>query len=161
MKKTSKNRRVLPCHPPAGRRGFSLIELMVVVAIVGIMISVTLISMNATREKKAVETAAREVAAVVREAQTYALTGKGLQNQLTSCKFTFNWGNIANTDYRITDCKTAIYTLKNGVVFLNSGTIDFNVPFSMLPGASTITVQKGSSSYNICIYTSGIVKEGC
>jgi len=153
MQKINKNKQAMP----VGRQGFSLVELMVTVAIIGIMTSVTLISMNALREKKAVETAASE-------AQNYALTGKGLTANSPACSFTFVWATPSATDYGfasytgVTACKVQSYSLKNGVTFSNDGKISFSVPFSTTSSADII-LSKGSSSYHVCVYASGIVKE--
>jgi prepilin-type N-terminal cleavage/methylation domain-containing protein len=148
MKKNNKN-----------KKGFSFIELMITIAIMGIMTTITLVSMNKGRELWAVKTAAREVAATVRETQNNALTGKGLKDQTTSCVFRFRWV-VDSSNYFMEDCKDQSYVLKNGVTFSNLGSITFEVPFSMLSGSTrTITVKKGASAYNICVYVSGAVKE--
>ena len=145
------------------QRGFSFLELMIVIAIAGIMTAVMLVSMNAQKEKKEVEAAAREVAAVVREAQTYALTGKGLTASSASCSYNFFW-TTGTVDYGITGCRTQNYVLKNGVQFSgSSGSVSFSVPFSATSPA-TILLNKNSSSYYVCVYSSGLVKEslsGC
>jgi len=149
MKKNSKN-----------KKGFSFIELMITIAIMGIMTTITLVSMNKGRELWAVKTAAREVAATVRETQNNALTGKDLKDQTISCVFTFRW-QADSSNYFMEGCKTQSYVLKNGVTFGSpSGSINFEVPFSMLSGPTrTITVKKGVSAYNVCVYVSGAIKE--
>jgi prepilin-type N-terminal cleavage/methylation domain-containing protein len=156
MKKNSKN-----------KKGFSFIELMITIAIMAIMTTVTLVSMNKGRELWAVKTAAREVAATVREVQNNALTGKGLTASSASCNYTFSWTTAATPPanvYNITGCRTQSYTLKNGVSFSGSGgSLSFSVPFSITSEAN-IKLNKGSSDYYVCVYASGIVKEdpvGC
>ncbi|MBU2028494.1 prepilin-type N-terminal cleavage/methylation domain-containing protein [Patescibacteria group bacterium] len=160
MKKISKNEKAVPTLPTgrqAARRGFSFIELMIVICIISIMTALILVSMNAEREKKAVEIAAREVAAVVREAQNYALTGKNLKNAI-SCSFIFTW---TGNSYSISNCKNQSYSLKNGVTFSNNGSFSFSIPFANLDISSTkdIGLYKGSSSYHVCVYVSGVVSE--
>lgn len=146
------------------KKGFSLIELMMAIAMISIMTAVTLASMNTQREKKAVESAAREVAATLREAQNYALTGKGLIASSTICSYIFSWTEGAG--YRLTGCKTQNYTLKDRVKFGNTGSVSFSVPFSIISpiGTKDIALSRGASSYHVCIYSSGVVSEkadGC
>lgn len=57
-------------------KGFTLVELVVVMAMTAIMIAVTITSLSGARDKKAVEAEARKFAATIREMQNYALTGK-------------------------------------------------------------------------------------
>lgn len=158
MKKNNKN-----------KKGFSFIELMITIAIMAIMSTITLVSMNKGRELWAVKTAAREVAATVRETQNYALTGKGLTASSVSCSYIFFWTtNSGNYGLKPppAGCKVASYTLKNGVKFPGSGStnsISFSVPFS-LSSSADILLNKGTSNYHVCVYNSGIVKEdpvGC
>ena len=68
------------------RRGFTLIEIMVVMAIIGIVTAVTIVSFGSGKERKAVEGQARKVAAAIREMQNYALTGKQIGTNVP-CKF--------------------------------------------------------------------------
>lgn len=58
------------------QKGVTLVEVMVVIAVIGIGTSIMLASMGNAKEQKRVETAAREVAAMFREAQSNALSGK-------------------------------------------------------------------------------------
>jgi prepilin-type N-terminal cleavage/methylation domain-containing protein len=142
------------------KKGFSFLELMIVIAIAGIMTVAMLVPMNAQREKKAVETAAREVAAIVRETQTYALTGKGLQGH-PACSFTFNWE--ASSNYSLSGCKIQNYSLKNGVTFSNGGSFSFSVPAAIITASMAfpvdIVLSRGGSSYHVCVYKSGVVSE--
>ena len=56
------------------KNGFTLIEIMVAMAIVGIMSAMVLTSLSSGKERKVVEGEARRVAAAIREIQNYALT---------------------------------------------------------------------------------------
>lgn len=152
MKKNSKN-----------KKGFSFIELMITIAIMTIMSAITLASMNAGQKLWAVKTAAREVAATVREVQNYALTGKDLKDKTSICVFTFEWVSGSST-YLMEGCKTQSYVLKNGVNFSGSGNFSFSVPFANLnpPSIADIKLNKGGIGgidYHVCVYASGAVKE--
>lgn len=57
-------------------KAFTLTELMVVAAIISIMVVVTIVSLGGSKDNKALEMAAREVGATIREAQNNTLTGK-------------------------------------------------------------------------------------
>jgi hypothetical protein len=119
-----------------------------------------------------VEEAAREVAAVIRETQNYALTGKGLTASSSICRYNFYWTN-GTANYGMggvvggfNSCKTQAYTLKNGVIFSGGGSISFSVPLATITAsAMDIKLDKGSSSsYHVCVYASGLVSEklsGC
>jgi prepilin-type N-terminal cleavage/methylation domain-containing protein len=160
MKKMIIKQKAMPTLPTGrqvGRQGFSFLELMITIAIAGIMTAAMLVSMNAQRDKKAVEGAAREVAAVIREIQNYALTGKNLSSH-PNCTYDFSW---SGTDYSVNNCDTRNYTLKNGVSFNNNGSFSFSATFANLSTSSTVDMDllKNSSHYHVCIYKSGVISE--
>ncbi|KKR20862.1 MAG: Tfp pilus assembly protein FimT [Candidatus Moranbacteria bacterium GW2011_GWA2_39_41] len=136
-------------------RAFTLVEFLVVIAFMGIMTAVSLVSFYDSKNKKAVETEARKVAAVVREAQNYALTGK---NASAGCgnEYTFTYGG---SEYGIIGCVTESYSLIGGVSFNTNSSFSFSVPWGNASEAKTIAVEKGNDKYNICVYQSGKIVE--
>ena len=78
------------------QKGVTLVEVMVVIAVIGIGTSIMLVSMGNAREQKRVETAAREMAAMFREAQGNALAGKLYKKPATGeevsvCGYGISW----------------------------------------------------------------------
>jgi len=157
------------------RRGFSFMEVMMVVAIIGILSSVSLVSLSNSREKKDVETAAREVVAAIRETQNYALTGKQPVATDFPCFYRFSPTQNSETytinyNYHIsgTNCVTPApidsslaygsYALKNRVTFSVVSNISFSVPFAVTSGGR-IVITKGSNNYTICVNSAGKISE--
>ena len=70
------------------KRGFSFLEMVVIVAIISIMTSVMMVVTFKERDRKEIEAVGREVTAAIREAQNYALTGKQ-QGTGLPCSFGF------------------------------------------------------------------------
>lgn len=148
--------------------GFTLIELVIVMAIVGIMASVIMASLTDGRTKKSVETNAHEFASALREAQNYALSGKQIGGN-DVCKFSLGWidGSTYSLGYIPGGCAAASptsivnYSLKNGVTLNNFGTIYFSVPFGVVSPSSTLQVifTKSSFTYFVCIYGNGKILE--
>lgn len=138
-----------------------------VCAIIGIMTMAALISMRGNQNERAVETAAREVTAAIRQAQNYALTGKNA-GSCTGYNFSCTKGSA---NYGIGGCVTINYTLKNGVQFKNAGSdcgpliFSFALPHATVSmGGSTtkkiiLEDRNGGNSYTICVYDQGSIKE--
>lgn len=151
------------------KKGFSMEELIVVCAIIGIMTTAVVVSMRGNKDERAVETSAREVAAAIRQAQNYALTGKGAG--VAGCT-NYQFHCVKDNDnYWISGCASANYTLKNGVRFKNTANTCESPMFTFsLPHAETsigagnsmkiiLEDRNGSNEYTICIYDKGNVIE--
>ena len=149
------------------KKAVTLIELIITVAIIGIMTGVLLVSTSGSRTDKALEAAARKVAATIREAQNYALTGKDAGAGCNT--YTFSYGNGANNDeYGIDNgggCSINInYSLDNGVDFNGvSGSFNFSVPHGTcsvaLDAPENIALFKSGKTIRVCVYSSGKVIE--
>ncbi len=148
-------------------RAFTLIEVVVVMAIISIMTGVVIVSFGSGRVQRELETNAREFASIVREAQNYALTGRQAIAGTTPCSFGISWSganyNISYI-YRIGTgacTQTSLvnsYVLKNGVAFGNSGSFNFSLPHASLSfasGSSPAVLTKQSISHIVCTYAEG------
>ncbi|MDP3957110.1 MAG: prepilin-type N-terminal cleavage/methylation domain-containing protein [bacterium] len=145
--------------------GFTLIEVMVVVAIMGIMAVLSIVSLGNGRIQRDLEANAREFAGVVREAQNYALTGKQTGGGAV-CAFSVTWtgsstyelGSTASGDCGGSVTSLANYSLKNGVTLNNFGTISFALPWARTGGGQA-NFSKGSDTYSVCISADGKISD--
>jgi len=71
-------------------QGFTLIEILAALAIMGIMLSIILISFNSSKRDVTLKSAQREVASAIKMAHAYALQGK-TQNEETPCGYGFRF----------------------------------------------------------------------
>jgi prepilin-type N-terminal cleavage/methylation domain-containing protein len=144
-------------------RAFTLIEVMIVVAIIGIVSAMMLVSFSGRRQTRNLEGAVREVMATLREAQNYALSGRagaisenntyyGVQiAPATSYSIVASSGTIAN------------YTLKSGVTFSSGATtVSFTLPRGEvlvgggpLAGSYRISLTNAGSNRYLCVYSTG------
>lgn len=161
------------------KKGFTLVELMVVMAMTAIMIGVVLVSLDGARDRKNVEVEARKLAAVIREAQNYALTGKQFVSGRVTCSVGVraigdgDEGYIVSYAYRSgTDCSDSptaatwvTNSLLNGVRFASTtDTFSFVVPRGEVnlggnPNPIPIQVSKNSATWSVCVYSGGRVVE--
>ncbi len=145
---------------------FTLIELLVVVAIMGIAATIILVDWSGARTKQQLDTSAREVEALIREGQNYALTGFQRVAGSEPCAFRVTWGG---SDYSLTyryksagACTQSLvlqsYTLANGITFSAASSVDFTLPHGDFSGATrTIVLSKLSTFHTVCVYTNGLI----
>lgn len=170
------------------KKGFSLIELMIVIAIISIMAGVMLSMNSQGQTKHELETAMREVASGIRSAQNNALSGKrsGINR---SCNFAFKAGinlyEIEGEFYnptQTTNCDDVtipfVYAIVGSgnlptgvsVSFEYEGSsvseIGFTVPFgevtkdrAIIDKSIKVFVQKEGLRYLICVSPSGRIDE--
>lgn len=147
--------------------GFTLIEVMIAVAIIGIVSAMILVSSAGQRQARNLELSVREVMAALRESQNYALSGRtsgiGVNN-------TYYGVQIASaTSYSVVASSGVIanYTLKSGVTFSSGATtIAFTLPRGdalqggvPIAGSYRISLVRGAGTRYICIYPSGQIHD--
>lgn len=145
------------------KRGVTLPELMVTMAIIGILSAVSITAMTIAKRNAEVEAAAEEVVAVLREAQNYSITGKDASSTCGTYTVYFANNNPSTCRIRnglVNPCVLdQTHTLKNGVTFSSIGNTSFTAPFGVIsPAVGTRNiVTKGGTSYTICVNAAGLV----
>jgi prepilin-type N-terminal cleavage/methylation domain-containing protein len=155
--------------------GFTLIELVVSMAIISTMAAITIVSMSGAKTKQEVEGAARQVAAAIREAQNYAVTGKSI-NGAVPCQFRISATATSSTfqlqQTNSTTCGavsgSVSYSLQNGVQFSAAAEIRFDVPrgeprdasnAELSSGNIDFVISKSGSTAHVCAYPLGRIEE--
>jgi len=164
-------------------RGFSLTEVMVVIALVGIMSGVLFVSLSERRDEASLGAAAREVAAAIRVAQNNALAGvRASGNDNGLCLHEVKWDDsgtygiyvvqLKNGNNRLCTSSNDLgapflleeHTLNPGVVFddsSNNWIVSFDIPRGTVVFGSTSSIEltKGSQHSYVCIDTSGVISD--
>lgn len=110
------------------KKGFSFLEMIIIIAIIGIMTSVMLVISLKERTGKELEAVGREVTSAIREAQNNALTGKQQDNSKLPCAFLFETDGMTyhmKGSYRDVGAPCGSdYSLTSYATELNASTLD-------------------------------------
>jgi len=130
---------------------------MVVIAIISIMTSISIVAFANSKRTTALETASREVMAVLREAQNYALSGKNIDS--TCASYNVLAVNSTGSYFLKNNCALNYnFVLKNGVTFSSGGVISFLSPHGKLNGGGNkFVITNGTNSYAICVNNAGLI----
>ncbi len=154
--------------------GFTLIEILLVVALIGILSVVTINSMKSGQNQNKLKAAQAETEAIIKLAQSYALQGRKQGNivpKYYGVKFSVDgksYSFCSNLNDADVDCNNLIesYQFKNGVMLsAGQGTqVSFDVPFGncRLSSASdnlTLTFKFDNNSRGILINKGGAITE--
>lgn len=151
-------------------RAYTLIEVVAVMAIISIVSSVILVNVRSSRIPRELESNARLVVSVFREAQNYALTGHQGVVGTDPCGYEVWWNGVAyGTTYHYKSggvCNPtptfslAAYTLQSGVSFSGAGSsVTFAPPHAVMNPTTdvTVTLTKAGSSHVVCVRASGLI----
>jgi type II secretory pathway pseudopilin PulG len=151
--------------------GFTIVELLVIIAIMGIMLAVGMISLTKGSSDAKIISAQREVASAIRTAKSYALQGKTVSGN-APMYWGFKFTN--DTSYEIfsndgsSDTQREAYTLSNGVKRDNPASaadtrVIFSVPngdISFSSGSSlNLNLNLGTSNKAVGVASGGVVTE--
>ncbi len=168
---------------PKKVRGFTLIEMVIVIAIIGLTSSIVITSLSSNRSARETDRAIHVLAGALREAQNYALTGKSVNAAQENCYFAIRFTSatqytLANYYRSGGDCTSyttiSTTTLPSGATFTGFGSyptvLAFELPraevYSATDGAlanlliaQLIGVMKSSQTHYLCLYPTGRVEE--
>lgn len=165
------------------RSGFTLIELIVVVAIIGIVSSIVIVSLSSNRANAAAEQAALTFTANVRQAQNSALTGRNSDSTEDNCYFAiriesatrYSLVNYYRSGGNCDGGPNVVFTtnLTGGVRFTGVASyptiLAFSLPraevykyssgsFNALGASEEISFTRAGVSRSMCLYPTGRIE---
>jgi prepilin-type N-terminal cleavage/methylation domain-containing protein len=148
------------------QKGFSLVEFIVVIAIIFVMTGILFVNYNNNRAKTEVEAAARTLVVQMRALQNESLNGKQIGDKM-ACQYIFNANASSQYSIEYKECssgntiddgsQTLYFNSKHNVNSIAAITVTFNSPFGQLSGGSNqqIILESGSRRASVCVCNSG------
>ena len=165
------------------QKGFTLVELLMAMAMTAIMISVVMVSLSGSKTNRDVDGEAAKILAALREVQNYSLTGKGIGGTRACGSFSVKVldGNIVvyysdRTSGTCTPVGSPLtYVTGNGVTLTASLATDATLDFAIPNGKVTTTasgtsaeltadsvefqLEKNGVYENVCVYPFGRIEQ--
>jgi prepilin-type N-terminal cleavage/methylation domain-containing protein len=146
-------------------RGFTLIEILITVGILGAIVTIILVSFNTFRDSQGLERETETVVEILNQARSQTLSSKNASSygvHFASTSVTFFTG----TTYNAADSTNQIYSLTSNNIInsvnLTPGGMD--VVFNRLTGETNqngtigLLNQRTSASTTITIYKTGLIE---
>jgi prepilin-type N-terminal cleavage/methylation domain-containing protein len=135
-------------------KAFTLIELLIVIAIIGIMAALSWTALNSSKNNVQLENACGDVVSAINKARNYALTGA-----VPSGTHFVSISSGDGSSYAISTESTS-YTLPGGVTFSSGWTCNFTVP-SGAPFSCPTSIGLSSSGVSKTINISSAYEFSC
>ena len=140
------------------KKGFSVVEMLFVIAIMGIILSVTMYSYSTMRIKKQVEVAVDSINFRLEEAKTNALSGKGGASfgiQFGTSTYTYFKGS----SYSSSDASNITTSISGAIISTNLTGAASSVIFTRITGVpqvtGTITITSTTNASTTAVITIG------
>ncbi len=159
----------------SAQKAFTLIEVLVSVAILGILSTIILVNASGSRVTQDLEAGAREMVSFFRGVQNRALTGEQVGANTIPCRFEVTWDGASysviyhskdNNGACVNTATIQSYTLRNGVVFSSPGNVRFTLPHAdvfdtagPVAVSKAVTLSKAGATYSVCIYKEGLINQ--
>lgn len=111
---------------PSSSAGFTLIEILIVLAIIIIITSIVIFNIGSERQNSALFRSAQKLSLDLRRAQTYTLSSKVFKTQGVPCSWGIHFNGVGSTNYIIfADSASAVNCSDRDFIRASSGSEDF------------------------------------